>query len=547
MSKNRIHISLAFITILVVSATICAQARYTNASYAEFAKVSSFVKGKQFALAESELDKLLRVYPNNINLLLLRSVALSRQKKHYRAEYDLRRVLRLQPGNVNALLVLAYNYAWTGNYTKAEAVFRKVLRFERNNLAASRGLSNVLIWKSNVQNSLVRFEILEKQAPDGSEILSNLSGRMAKKARAKQNRQQKLTIRNRVVAKEKPISTVKNLRYEPRNEQRKQVLISKTDSQSNSGAAAKTTDFEGGFSESQPFVASGQTLAQNAQKLKDTKSEPLPRVSLPIEETPKGLKEAPQNGEYVGYKPRIDFTILGGYTRAEIEGVPGTTSKTGVRFLEIAVEPVRKTRFWFQFDNGLSLDNPSLARTNERAPTYWFGGLVNYKRNYLTKFAYGRRNLPGDISQNLFDVEQVFFLPRNYSFNIGATIAPRSDDRTEFIFRSGVGVPVGENLRLEPTFFYSQSGFEGERQFRVLLAGDYTFDNGFKIGGGFAAGKSFRPSPLTDDNITDVFFRTSAPAWKYFRPQFIVRREDVGNTNTTVVSFGFTVSNKELK
>lgn len=244
--------------------------------------------------------------------------------------------------------------------------------------------------------------------------------------------------------------------------------------------------------------------------------------------------------------PRVEFTLLGGHTITR-EGTPRIRSaETGLRFVELAVEPRRNLRFWVQYDNGLSLDNLSLARSNVIAPTYTVGGLVAYQNRYLTKFAYGRRSLPGRVRQNIFDIEQVFFLPKGNAFKAGAIIAPRSDNRAEYVIHSGFDVPVAERFRLQPHVFFSRSGIAGEKQVRGLLAAEYAFRNDVKLNGGVALGRESRPFP-GDRTITDTYFKISAPLAKYLRPQFQIRHERAGSTSVTVLTFGFTVSNKELR
>lgn len=247
------------------------------------------------------------------------------------------------------------------------------------------------------------------------------------------------------------------------------------------------------------------------------------------------------------YSPRVDFTLLGGFTSSKLAGFTGRSNETNIRFAEFAVEPTRNTRVWFQYDNGLSLDSFALARAQRNVPTYIVGGLVSYKKHYLTKFAFGWRNLPGNISQQMYDIEQVFFLPKNYSYDVGVLIAPRKDKRTETVVHTGVGIPVGEKLRIHPNFFYAQSGLPGEKQMRGLFQAEYRFDNGIKLHPGYAFGREYRRFPLTDNNVNDVFFKFSFPVKKYVRPQFMIRHEAIGASSATIFSFGFTLSNKDLR
>src|SRR5205814_1291788 len=178
----------------------------------------------------------------------------------------------------------------------------------------------------------------------------------------------------------------------------------------------------------------------------------------------------------------------------------------------IAVNPVPNMRFWLQYDDGLTLDNLVLAREARNFPAYYVGGYYNYGSHdqLYTRLEGGWRNLPGQVGQRLFRGEQVLVLPNHYVVKGGGLFAPRDDDRTEWIAYVGLGIPAQENLKIEPTFFYSKSGIPFEHQWRLLVSGEYRFPNGMIAGAGLALGREI----VVDGSsgVFDSFLRISIPA-----------------------------------
>lgn len=407
-------------------------------------------------------------------------------------------LLEKYPNNTEVLLARGTVRSYQKKYAAAQTDFQSILRSDSNNISALVGLGYNFAWSGAYAQAETQFQKALSIAPS-------------------------------------QIDARKGLAYSALWSDNAETAVKRFESLAN--------DYP---NNAEIKVGLGQSLAK-ANREKDAKR--AFRGALEIEpnreDAKQGLSETkPSSGSY---KPRVDFTLLGGFTSTKNETVVERENSTGVRFAEIAVEPTRNTRVWFQYDNGLSLDNFALARSNRNVPTYFVGGLVNYKRNYLSKFAFGWRNLPNNVKQKLYDVEQVFFLPKGYAYDIGVIVGPRSDNRTETIFHTGVNIPVKERLRIHPTFFYAQSGLPGEKQMRGLLAGEYAFQNGVNLNAGFAAGRDLRPTPLGNRAITDVFGKVSFPLGKYIHPQFTIRREAIGNSSNTIFAFGFTLSNKEVR
>lgn len=237
----------------------------------------------------------------------------------------------------------------------------------------------------------------------------------------------------------------------------------------------------------------------------------------------------------------VEFTLFGSQTNFDSGGAQGRSNKTGLRTAEIAYYPNHDSRVWLRYDNSLSLDNAELAGTGGSAETHYIGGYVHYQQRYTTRLEFGHRNLPQGIKQNIIAGEQVFFLPSNVTASVGAWLGHRDDGRTERIFNVGVGVPISTALRLEPTVFYSKSGVAGEKQWRGLLAGEYRFEQGYRLGGGASSGRVTAAGG--SHSVSDMFLTASAPISKRLRIHLLGKHENLGNSRTNnVIALGVTLN-----
>lgn len=237
----------------------------------------------------------------------------------------------------------------------------------------------------------------------------------------------------------------------------------------------------------------------------------------------------------------FEATLFAGHTRFNNGPGNANTTKNGVRFAELAYAPNSNMRFWTQYDNGLSLDNADLARQNRAAPTYYLGGFVHYLARHTTRLELGHRKLPDGVGQVIVRGEQVLFLPNDYTAKAGAWLGHRDDGRTERIFHAGAGIPLSKAFRLEPTVFYSRNGVPGEKQWRGLLAGEHSFDAGYRVGGGASVGRAY--TAVENHVVRDVFLTASAPLAGRHRAHLFLRHEDLGfGKKTAVVGLGLTLA-----
>lgn len=242
--------------------------------------------------------------------------------------------------------------------------------------------------------------------------------------------------------------------------------------------------------------------------------------------------------------PKVELSTWFGLTWFDDEERPFADPNAGIRFVEVAIWPTSTSRIWFQYDNGLTLDNVVLSAGNRGVPAGYIGGFHNYgeTRAHTTRFELGWRSLPGSVGQTLIRSEHVITLPGRYAVKGGLWLGFRTDDRTEWIGHGGLTVPLTDRFELSPTFFYASNGMPNETEWRVLLSGEYRFANGLQLSGGLAGGQA--TTGFIDDyrGISDRYLKISLPVGRANRAHALLRTEFIGETDaTTILSVGFTV------
>jgi Flp pilus assembly protein TadD len=218
-------------------------------------------------------------------------------------------------------------------------------------------------------------------------------------------------------------------------------------------------------------------------------------------------------------------------------------TNTGIRLAELALQPSDNIRLWLQLDNGLSLDNIIFSRSRQNVPSYYIGGFANYEKNFTTRIETGYRSLDSAVFQWLLRSEQVIILPSKQAVKLGFWMGSRSDDRNEWIVHAALRVPINKNFHLEPALFYSRSGIPEEFQWRALMSGEYTWDDGLQVGGGLAAGAEVGNATDFDgvNRVLDGFVRVSAPVSDLTDALVLLRYQSIGeNTIIATISLGFT-------
>lgn len=245
-------------------------------------------------------------------------------------------------------------------------------------------------------------------------------------------------------------------------------------------------------------------------------------------------------------KPKVELSSWLGVTWFDDEERPKADANLGFRFVEVAIWPTPQSRIWFQYDNGLTLDNVVLSAGNRAVPAGYVGGFINYERQHTTRLELGWRSLPGSVGEVLIRSEHVVTLPSRYALKAGAWLGMRSDDRLEFIYHAGLSIPIGDRFELGPTFFYASNGMINEHEWRILIAGEYRFESDLRLTGGLAGGQASTGYIGDYRGISDRFLKVSWPFGQFNRAHALFRSEFVGETDaTTIFAVGVTLGLSE--
>jgi tetratricopeptide (TPR) repeat protein len=407
------------------------------------------------------------------------------------------------------------------NYPAAEEVYSQMLALDNENYEALMGRGYVRAWQGKYASARSDFQtVLQQDSTD----LSALNGLGYTYAWGGEYGKAEETFRRMLQIEPGQIDATKGLAY---------TALWRGDGET---AERRFNALERRFpSDPEIDVALGQArlLAGRGRDARKAFEEAL-RIDPGRRDAVNGLETA-RSG-----KPILELTGWGGVTWFSSVTPIDNNPQLGIRFLEIGMNAVQNMRIWFQYDNGLAMDNLVLAREDRNFPAYYVGGYYNYGRLYTTRLEAGWRDLPGQIQQRLFRGEQVVMLPKGYIAKAGGFVGPRDDERTEWIAYGALGIPARENFKIEPTFFYSMSGIRFEHQWRMLVSGEYFFPSGVIAGGGLAAGREI----VSDGSswIFDSFFRVSVPLNGLNHLHALVRHESTGPVESiTILSIGYSL------
>jgi hypothetical protein len=182
--------------------------------------------------------------------------------------------------------------------------------------------------------------------------------------------------------------------------------------------------------------------------------------------------------------PRAELHVWGGNEADD-------SSAFGLRTVEAALWPTEQDRFAVRYDNSLSLDNPTLARTGVDAEAYFISYLHNFNGSWLAQVEVGRRDLPGDTEQDIYKLELVFF-NNGAAAKFGAQVSPTDTplgDYTDTVVWGMYNFAVSEHWRVEPAIYLSETGAAGDREWRLAGYAEYNPDGGhWQLGAGAGVG-----------------------------------------------------------
>ena len=160
---------------------------------------------------------------------------------------------------------------------------------------------------------------------------------------------------------------------------------------------------------------------------------------------------------------------------ASMTGMSGSggQNKFGLRQLQLGYQVNPENLLYVRYDNSLSLDNYFLLKNNYNVNAVT-GGVYSKWHKYIgSKFEFGHRNLPEGIKQNLWQTEQVVFLPKNYVLKLGGSIVTSNLLKNEWMAMTSISVPVTEKIKVEPHYYFIR---RQSTEHRVVLNTSYQFN-----------------------------------------------------------------------
>jgi tetratricopeptide (TPR) repeat protein len=189
---------------------------------------------------------------------------------------------------------------------------------------------------------------------------------------------------------------------------------------------------------------------------------------------------------------------------ASMAGLSGSGAQTkfGLRQLQLGYQVNSENLLYLRYDNSLSLDNYFLLKNNYNVNAVAGGVYSKWHRYIGSKFELGHRNLPEGIKQNLWQTEQVIFLPKNYVVKLGGSIITSNLFNKEWMAMMSFSVPVAEKVKVEPHYYFIK---RLSAEHRVVLNTSYQFNPKNDIAFGMFLGTEKNTSLNTRNTVAGGF------------------------------------------
>ncbi len=395
-----------------------------------------------------------------------------------------------------------------GDGAAAEAAFDAVLRDSPDNVTALTGRGTARAWQKKWAEAIADLTRARDLSPDNLEVLTSLGYAYAwsgdtRNAETVFARAQAIAPGNLGVRKGLALSALWGGRHDLAIERFEKLAYEFPDDP-----------------EPQVFVGQAQANRGNVRTAVRTHQATLARFP--------GRKDA-QDSLIAAYDaPALaELTIWGGTT--------SNGGKTGLRQVGLTSWVTPRTQVWARYDNGLSLDNPTLARTGESAKTYQFGALQQVTRNLLLSGQIGFLDLPAGQNQKAYKAEAIYISGLGAT-KIGGQVSPHSLGYTDRLFYGGHNFRATKRLSIEPTFYYSTSGGAKDKEWRLVGYSEYRADN-WSLGLGGGGGHISSSNPLASGSVTTVFGQGSVrvAGWHRLHVNLTHEKFPAGSLNRALV------------
>lgn len=366
---------------------------------------------------------------------------LSEAGRHFEAEKIYNAALADNPDNLEALIGAGYNYSWAKQHEQAQDKFEAALAIDPGNASALIGKGYNLAWSEQYAAAKYPFEALERLQPDNFEARKGLGYVY-------------LWQGNGLVAidyfEKLILEFPDNIEY---------------------------------------YIALAQSyLIENNIK----KARIALRSALQIDSTNRTANELLESS--YGISAPLELDIWTGYSKT------GDMGNFNLRTVQLTGQVAKKLRMFLKYDNSLTLDLASLVRSNQEAQAFSAGAVIPWNNRLTSRFEYGTRLMPDNITEQIFSTEQVYFLP-SMSIKGGVFFGLSNKSSNEWLVYGSVRVPVVKGYAIEPYYFYSRVENAPRPENRFLLNNQFRTTNGYELNLGALFGKAGVGSDVSNDNV----------------------------------------------
>lgn len=404
------------------------------------------------------------------------AAAAARQGDHVLMQQRYERILAANPGDVRALNGKATAQAWRGNYFAAIETYQKALAQEPDNIESLVGIGYAFSWAGDHDYAIASFEKAVAIAPDNLDARKGLAYTALWSGDARSARD----------------------RFE--------TLVS------DHGDDAELA------------VALGQANLQAG------------RSRSAIRAFDHALALEPGRSDAVSGRN----AALGGAPVFEASAWFGSTSNadSGLRLAELGWWAGRDTRLALRYDDSLSLDNPAIVRSGERAETLTAGVLHRFGERLTGVVEVGTRSLL-DGDENLVRAEMVLHnLPGKVT--LGAQLGDHEVGYDNNLYYVGFGIPLSERWQLESNNYFSMTGSEKDKEWRSVLNVLYESAAGWNTVVGGGAGEVNYGGLASRDSVSVAHAMFTLPVFGVHRAHLAVRHEKLPGDDINVAMIGFT-------
>jgi hypothetical protein len=212
-----------------------------------------------------------------------------------------------------------------------------------------------------------------------------------------------------------------------------------------------------------------------------------------------------------GVAAPLELDIWTGYSET------GGVNSFNLRNVQLTAQVAKKLRMYLKYDNSLTLDLASLVRTNQEAQAFSVGATTPWNSKLSSRFEYGTRFLPENVTQQILSTEQVYTLSDKISLKGGGFVGISNKLNNEWLAYASLRFPVSKSYAVEPYYFFSRVEGAPRPENRFLLNNQFRTAKGYELNLGAMYGVAGLPREVKNDKVfggyASAIFPFSQTVW----------------------------------